>query len=142
MSIAELKNGKLKDFKDKTKEVKDQNYILKKDDMEEFKVLIECINTLYREKRDNCALAVEEEFTDALKKHLYDLGTQIKPTMTMTSIQALNLRAKSKFYQFSMYKVMGYLGKYVDKRVEMILQLIYNAFNSVYEGMNDLLLGS
>jgi hypothetical protein len=48
MSIAELKNGKLKDFKDKTKEVKDQNYILKKDDMEEFKVLIECINTLYR----------------------------------------------------------------------------------------------
>lgn len=84
-------------------------------------------------------MAVEEEFTDALKKHLYDLGTQIKPNMNMTSIQALNLRAKSKFYQFSMYKVMGYLGKYVDKRIEMILQLIYNAVSSVYEGMNDLL---
>lgn len=142
MNVVELKNSRLKGDKALKDNQHNASYILKKDDMEEFKVLIECVNTLYREKKDNCAQVIEEEFTDALKKHQYDLGTQIKPNMNITSIQALNLRAKSKFYQFSMHKIMNYIGKYVDKRLEMIQQLIYNAFSGVYEGMNDLLQSS
>ena len=90
INLGEVRNKKITQQK-KTDEplyINNSNYILKGDDMEEFKVLIECVNTLYREKRDDMAFVIEEEFTDALKKHLYDLGTQVKPTMTMTSIQS------------------------------------------------------
>ena len=50
-----------------------------------------------------------------------------------------NLRTKSKFYLFSGNKIASFLGKYIDKRLEMIFQLIFNGFSSIFEGMNDIL---
>ena len=64
-------------------------YILRKDDIEEFKIQIECINVLYKEKEDSRAREIEEEFNTSLKKNLSDQATLVKPDMSIQSIQNL-----------------------------------------------------
>lgn len=134
--------AKGKDLPSNTAQSENVQYILRQEDMEEFNVLVDCITSLWGEKGMEDGENVADEFNSFIKKEMLELGKKMKPTLQTKVIQLLNLKTLFGIYQFSLHSVQQYLAKHVDERVAMVLQLIYNAFNTSFEGVSQLLSNS
>lgn len=141
-NITEAKKNRRKYVKSKlskTENLENMQYILKHEDIEELQVLIDCVTSLYSEKNKDEAQKVNDEFSIFLKKKMEELGRKVKKTLPTKAIQLLNLKTYFSIYQYSLHQMNSFLETYIDKRVGMVLQLVYNAFNTSFEGVCDIL---
>ena len=49
------------------------------------------------------------------------------------------MRANHGIYHFAFFKVINFVEKFVDKRISMVLRMVYNSMSSTFEGINDIL---
>jgi hypothetical protein len=97
------------------------------------------MTSLYSEKDADEANRINDEFKVYLKRKMEELGKKVKKSLPTKAIQLLNLKTFFSIYQHSFHQINLFLENYVDKRVAMVLQLVYNAFNTSFEGVCDIL---
>lgn len=112
---------------------------MKEDDVEEFQVLFECLSTLYRAEQEEESRTITVECSKFLKKKMEELGTNVKHTPNIKTIQLQNIRTSNSIHLFAFNKSIDFLERFVDKRISMVLRLIYNSLSSNFEAISDLL---
>ncbi len=101
--------------------------------------MVDCITALYKEEDNDEGLNAKNECGRFLKKKIEELGVRVKSTSNLRQIQLLNLRANHSIYHFAFFKVINFVEKYIDKRISMVLRMVYNSMSAAFEGVNDLL---
>lgn len=117
-------------------------YILKEDDIEQFQVLFDCLAALYKEEALEESKTVQKDCSQFLKKKLEELGTNLKATPNIKTIQLQNLRSSNSVHLFAFNKTLEFIDKYVDKRLAMVLRLTYNSTAANFEAISDMLADS
>ena len=118
---------------------KNSKYVIDETDIEEFQVLIDCLAGIYSQEDENAAKSIRIECNRYLKKKIEELETRLQSTTNLKSIQELNLKTVYSIYHFTFFKTINFIEKYLDKRISMILRMIYNSLSATFEGMKDML---
>ena len=113
-------------------------YVISENDVEEYQVLVECLVGLYENEDEEAANAFRQKAAEFLKKKVEELDARVKGTQDIRRIQELNLKAVNSIYHFAFYNTIGFVEKHIDKRISMILRMVYNSLSSSFQGMSDL----
>lgn len=117
-------------------------YILKEEDVEQFQVLFDCLAALYKEEAEEESRTIHKDCGQFLKKKLEELGTSLKSTHNIKTIQLQNLRTSNSIHLYAFNKTLDFIERYVDKRIAMVLRLTFNSTAANFEAVSDLLTDS
>lgn len=125
----------------KHKKVRKENakYILTEEDIEEFQVLCDCLAALYKEEQEAEGGILSRECNIFVKKKIAELGSSVKSTPNLKSIQVQNLRTSNSIHLFAFNKTIDFIERFVDKRISMVLRLVYNSTSANFEALGDLI---
>lgn len=94
---------------------------------------------MYREEHDADGKILAKECNSLVKKKLEELGAGVKATPNLKSIQVHNIRTSNSIHLYAFNKTIEFIQKFVDKRIAMVLRLVYNSTSANFEAMGDLL---
>ncbi len=90
--------------------------------MDHLKILIDCVQALYREKEVNYDL--EENIDFNLKKELKDLSGLISTKYSKDILEVYDLKAESEINWFILQNTANYISSFLDQRVSKIIRAV------------------
>ena len=114
-------------------------YVLREEDVRDFQALVDCIAALYAEESEEEGAQAKIDCGRFLKQKVEELGTRLKSISQVRKVQELNLRATQGIYHFAFFKTIGFVEKYVDRRIAMVLRMVHNSLANTFEGLADIL---
>lgn len=113
--------------------------IINEEDIENYTTMVECFKYLYSEISVEAGDVAAKELSSYFKSKLQDLAKLDHGTMNTKAVELMNLRTLFKVYLFSLNKITGYIDEHLDPRPSKVLQFIHNTFNSVFDGIWDII---
>jgi hypothetical protein len=140
MSVREAKKSLLGE-NPKVPPVKKENakYVIKEEDVKDFQTLVDCISAVYGDESEEQGQLVKNECGRFLKSKIEELGSRLKTTSHLRTIQQLNIRTTHSIYHFAFHKINTFIEKFVDKKIAMVLKMVHNSLSYTFEGINDIL---